>query len=98
MGEPEQGWDFELGPPRLRNRTSKHRPLVAHGCGGHGRWFLSDVYRELDLLDFLDIDKELLESMPYAGLVPPGARVSDEHWVEQPPWDFPFQASMGNMS
>ena len=52
MGEPECGWDFELSPtPRLRNRSTQHQPLVAHGCGGHGRWFLSDVYRELGLID-----------------------------------------------
>eukprot|EP00435_Cladocopium_sp_Y103_P049211 s158_g14.t1 len=93
MGEPECGWDFELeGPtPRLRNRFTQHQPLVAHGCGGHGRWFLSDVYRELRLLEFLDLDPDILSTVQYAGLVPPGAQVTEEHWVNQPPWDFPFQ-------
>ena len=31
--------------PRIRNLTTGHRPLVAHGCGGHGRWFLSDTWK-----------------------------------------------------
>eukprot|EP00434_Breviolum_minutum_P019692 symbB.v1.2.017371.t1/scaffold1352.1/size234417/20 len=70
MGEPECGWDFELSPtPRLRNRSTQHQPLVAHGCGGHGRWFLSDVYRELGLIEFLELDPESLSALPYAGLV-----------------------------
>eukprot|EP00933_Yihiella_yeosuensis_P060805 TRINITY_DN63609_c0_g1_i1.p1 TRINITY_DN63609_c0_g1~~TRINITY_DN63609_c0_g1_i1.p1 ORF type:complete len:462 (-),score=76.98 TRINITY_DN63609_c0_g1_i1:116-1501(-) len=97
MGEPECGWDFELAKegsaPRIRNWTTGHRPLVAHGCGGHGRWFLADVYRELQLLDYLGVDSAKdLSSFDYAGLVAPGDKVLDEHWVNQPPWEFPFQA------
>ncbi|CAJ1326807.1 unnamed protein product [Effrenium voratum] len=93
MGEPYCGWEFERREsPRLRNSSTGHRFLVAHGCGGHGRWFLSDVYRELELLEFLQLDPQELASLPYAGLVPPGAKVTEEHWVDQPPWDFPFQA------
>jgi len=104
MGEPECGWDFEPLPgagkggdavPRIRNRATGERPLVAHGCGGHGRWFLADVYRELRLLDFLGLGDpagaESLAGLKHAGLVPPGQRVGEEHWVEQPPWEFPFQ-------
>lgn len=97
MGEPECGWDYEqscgkvMGSPRIKNRETGERPLVAHGCGGHGRWFLADVYRELRLLEFLGLDKQDLENLPYAGLVPPGCSVTQEHWVGQPPWEFPFQ-------
>eukprot|EP00913_Durusdinium_trenchii_P028939 g27134.t1 len=94
MGEPECGWDFELhgSVPRVRNLRTGHQPLVVHGCGGHGRWFLSDIYRELELLEFLDVKPDDLASVPYAGLVAPGEQVTEEHWVEQPPWEFPFQA------
>ena len=95
MGEPECGWDFEKGHPqgpRIRNLTTGHQPLVAHGCGGHGRWFLADIYRDLDLLDFLEISPDDLAGIPYAGLVPPGDEMKAEYWVDQPPWEFPFQA------
>merc|ERR1719237_310919 len=95
MGEPECVWDYEttasLGAPRIRNRESGQRPLVAHGCGGHGRWFLADVYRELRLLEYLGIRGEELAGIKFAGLVAPGKRVTEEQWVDQPPWDFPFQ-------
>lgn len=93
MGEPEQGWDFETGgrEPRIRNRLTSELPLVAHGCGGHGRWFLADVYRELCLLEYLGLRSVDLAPYKYAGLVPPGVRVGWEHWVDQPPWEFPFQ-------
>jgi len=105
MGEPECGWDFEPegepggapedAAPRIRNATTGERPLVAHGCGGHGRWFLADVYRDLKLLDFLGLagpaGEAQLAKLQHAGLVPPGERVGEEHWVEQPPWEFPFQ-------
>ncbi|CAE8617394.1 unnamed protein product [Polarella glacialis] len=103
MGEFECGWDFEPAargsaevpgaPPRIRNWTTGERPIMAHGCGGHGRWFLADIYRELDLLGYLGIDRARdLDGLQYAGLVAPGEKVCDEHWVEQPPWEFPFQA------
>mmetsp|Transcript_93726 Transcript_93726/g.264589 ORF Transcript_93726/g.264589 Transcript_93726/m.264589 type:complete len:403 (-) Transcript_93726:9-1217(-) len=94
MGEPACGWDYEAGstPPRLRNHVTSERPLVAHGCGGHGRWFLADVYRELQLLEYLGIEGADLEGLDYAGLVAPGCIVTEDHWVDQPPWDFPFQA------
>lgn len=65
MGEPECGWDFELhgSVPRVRNLRTGHQPLVVHGCGGHGRWFLSDIYRELELLEFLDVKPDDLASV-----------------------------------
>jgi len=102
MGEPECGWDYEPAPsaagsgrpavaPRIRNWTTGERPLVAHGCGGHGRWFLADVYRELQLLDYLGVREADLQGLKHAGLVPPGHEMTEEFWVEQPPWDFPFQ-------
>ncbi|CAK0812761.1 unnamed protein product [Prorocentrum cordatum] len=58
MGEPECIWDYEpAGPPRdggagppaprVRHHATGERPLAVHGCGGNGRWFLADVYREL---------------------------------------------------
>ena len=37
-----------------------------------------DIYRELDLLDFLDISPEKLEGVAYAGLVPPGEEMREE--------------------
>ena len=37
-----------------------------------------DIYRELDLLDFLDIAPEKLEGVAYAGLVPPGEEMREE--------------------
>jgi len=101
MGEPRRGWDYEdripapgknsnLSYPRIRNQVTGERSSVAHGCGGHGRWFLADVYRELDLLQYLDISEKDLAGLQYAGLVPPGDSVAQEHWVNQPPWDYPF--------
>jgi len=95
LGEPTRGWDMEPAgpgsPPRICNSATGQRPLVAHGCGGHGRWFLGDIYRDLRLLDYLGVTGRDLSGLPYAGLAPPGERVTWEHWVEQPPWDYPFQ-------
>jgi len=96
MGEPERGWDYEdavapVSPPRIRNLVTGERPLVVHGCGGHGRWFLADVYRELQLLGHLGLREKDLAGIKFAGLVAPGQRVTEEQWVDQPPWDFPFQ-------
>lgn len=93
MGEQECGWDYEphLPVPRIRNCLTGERPLMAHGCGGHGRWFLADVYRELGLLEHLGIAASDLEGIKFAGLVAPGQKVEDHHWVNQPPWEFPFQ-------
>jgi len=101
MGEPECGWDYEPleglglaakdeGWPRVRNHITGERPLVAHGCGGNGRWFLADVYRELSLLEFHGVEQSDLAEYDYAGLVPPGEKVKDEHWVGLAPWDWTF--------
>eukprot|EP00927_Polykrikos_kofoidii_P038241 TRINITY_DN32559_c0_g1_i1.p1 TRINITY_DN32559_c0_g1~~TRINITY_DN32559_c0_g1_i1.p1 ORF type:complete len:581 (+),score=89.35 TRINITY_DN32559_c0_g1_i1:82-1824(+) len=77
-------------PPRILSRITGERPLVAHGCGGNGRWFLADVYRELRLLEHLRISQQDLAGIKYAGLVPPGCEVREEHWVNLAPWDFTF--------
>merc|ERR1719433_137854 len=91
LGEPECGWDFELGHheeevsssvPRIRNHTSGERPLVAHGCGGHGRWFLAEIYRKLHLLDYLGFQDADLDGLEHAGLVRPGCQVTEAHWVD----------------
>merc|ERR1711972_475952 len=89
MGEPSCGWDYETGSlqPRIRNHLTGERPLVVHGCGGHGRWFLADVYRKLRLLDHLGVTDQELSCLDYAGLVPPGRQVTNDHWVNQPPWE-----------
>lgn len=96
MGEPSCGWDYEPRQPhpRIRNHVTGERPLLAHGCGGHGRWFLADVYRKLQLLSHLGLVESDLAGYRYAGLVPPGQKVTAAHWVEQPPWEFPFQAGL----
>jgi len=92
MGEPERGWDFEHKPlPRILNCTTRERPVAVHGCGGHGRWFLAEIYTELSLMEHLELCSSDLADFDFAGLVAPGDQVSGKHWVDQPPWKFPFQ-------
>jgi len=91
MGEPALGWDLDPVSRRITNRTTCERPLIAHGCGGHGRWFLADIYRDLRLLEHLHVSDADLAKFEFAGLVAPGEQVTPEHWVDQPPWDYPFQ-------
>eukprot|EP00931_Biecheleriopsis_adriatica_P074292 TRINITY_DN48386_c0_g1_i1.p1 TRINITY_DN48386_c0_g1~~TRINITY_DN48386_c0_g1_i1.p1 ORF type:complete len:525 (+),score=95.75 TRINITY_DN48386_c0_g1_i1:16-1590(+) len=104
MGEPEQAWDFEQRlpadgapaavesqAPRIVLHDNGERPIMAHGCGGHGRWFLGDIYQELGLLEYLGVTPQDLANYQYAGLVAPGQKVLPKHWVNQPPWEWPFQ-------
>ena len=39
------------------------------------RWFLADIYRELQLLDHFKVRQAEMQDMKFAGLVPPGAQV-----------------------
>lgn len=48
--EEQPQWDSTLdatSAPRLRNRFTGEMPVVAHGNGHTGRWFLSAMYSEM---------------------------------------------------
>lgn len=102
LGEQRCVWDYEpervqsasslsgSPEPRIRNQVTGERPVVVHGCGGNGRWYLAEIYRKLHLLEHLQISDDALQEFPYAGLVPPGEEIRDEHWVNLAPWDFTF--------
>eukprot|EP00913_Durusdinium_trenchii_P001556 g1440.t1 len=51
MYEEQPQWQVDLSgqKPRLRNQLTQSQPLVAHGNGHTGRWFLSAMYSEMSL-------------------------------------------------
>ncbi|CAK0848115.1 unnamed protein product [Prorocentrum cordatum] len=85
--ESEPQWDIEdleAPIPRLRNRVTGERPLVLHGNGHTGRWFLSGLWRELELLRRVDLTPGMLAHLPYDGPVPPGTvpdEATERNWV-----------------
>merc|ERR1711957_912498 len=52
--EAEPQWDvvdLDTNLPRLRNSTTGEQPIVLHGNGHTGRWFLQKLWRELRFLE-----------------------------------------------
>eukprot|EP00913_Durusdinium_trenchii_P033813 g31652.t1 len=80
--EAEAQWTLEDARPgellpRLRNRQTGEEPIVLHGNGHTGRWFMSNLWREMDFLRRVGLTTEELAHLPYDGPVAPGT-VPDE--------------------
>ncbi|CAK9025830.1 N-terminally processed] [Durusdinium trenchii] len=85
--EAEAQWTLEDARPgellpRLRNRQTGEEPIVLHGNGHTGRWFMSNLWREMDFLRRVGLTTEELAHLPYDGPVAPGT-VPDEVDVER---------------
>lgn len=89
MYEEQPQWDIDVRSsksPRIVNQLTSERPLVAHGNGHTGRWFLSALYAELNLLDHLGLTMDELRHLPHEMPVPPGTIVTDEIKSKYCPW------------
>ena len=88
MYEEQPQWDSThlANKPRLRNRLTGETPIVAHGNGHTGRWFLSAMYSEMKLLDHLGLDMTELQHLQHEMPVPPGTEVTEEIKAEYCPW------------
>eukprot|EP00927_Polykrikos_kofoidii_P085376 TRINITY_DN9279_c0_g1_i1.p1 TRINITY_DN9279_c0_g1~~TRINITY_DN9279_c0_g1_i1.p1 ORF type:complete len:386 (+),score=60.20 TRINITY_DN9279_c0_g1_i1:243-1400(+) len=72
--------------PRIVNRVTGERPVVAHGNGHTGRWFLAGLYSELRLLDFLGLQMADLAHLSHEMPVAPGTRITQEVKEKYCPW------------
>eukprot|EP00434_Breviolum_minutum_P020292 symbB.v1.2.017895.t1/scaffold1392.1/size121922/2 len=74
--EAEPQWQLESSSneplPRLRNLKTEQRPIVLHGNGHTGRWFMSSLWREMDFLPKVGLSIADLAHLPHDGPVPPG--------------------------
>lgn len=91
MYEEQPQWDVvvDAGPrpaPRIANHLTGERPVVAHGNGHTGRWFLAALYSEMRLLDHLGLSMEELSHLPHEMPVPPGTAVTEEVKARYCPW------------
>lgn len=89
MYEEQPQWDvvYDDGKtPRIANKLTGQRPIVAHGNGHTGRWFLSALYDEMKLLDHLGITMAELQHLKHEMPVPPGTPVTEEVKKEYCPW------------
>ncbi|CAJ1409947.1 unnamed protein product [Effrenium voratum] len=92
MYEEQPQWDVVLDEsetparPRLVNKLTKERPVVAHGNGHTGRWFLSAMYSEMQLLQYLGLSMGELQHLRHEMPVPPGTQVTEEIKAEYCPW------------
>ncbi|CAK0900775.1 unnamed protein product [Prorocentrum cordatum] len=72
--------------PRIVNNLTGERPVVAHGNGHTGRWFLSALFAEMRLLQFLGLRMEELAHLPHEMPVAPGTAVTEEVKAQYCPW------------
>lgn len=91
MYEEQPQWDVEnhsdsAAIPRVVNRLTGTRPLVLHGNGHTGRWFLSALYSEMRLLDHLGLTMEELAHLKHEMPVAPGTSVTEEVKAKYCPW------------
>lgn len=89
MYEEQPQWDVAgaaTEPPRIVNRLTRQQPVVAHGNGHTGRWFLSSLYSDMKLLDHLGLTREEISHLPHEMPVPPGTEVTEEIKAEYCPW------------
>lgn len=83
--EEQPYWECVSGP-RLKNQLTGEMPVVAHGNGHTGRWFLSAMYSEMKLLQHLGLSMEELKHLQHEMPVPPGTEVTEEIKAEYCPW------------
>lgn len=89
MYEEQPQWDAVLAEgraPRIANRLTGAQPIIAHGNGHTGRWFLASLYGELNLLAHLGLTQEELSHLRFEGPVAPGTPVTEEVKAEYCPW------------
>jgi len=90
MYEEQPQWDAMRangqGPPRIVNRLTGKRPVVAHGNGHTGRWFLSSLFSEVGLLEHLGLTMAELSHLPHELPVAPGTPVTEEVKAQYCPW------------
>jgi len=92
MYEEQPQWDavFDAGgeqpKPRMVNRLTGERPVVAHGNGHTGRWFLSALYCELRLLEYLGLTMDELAHLKHEMPVAPGTLVTEDIKAKYCPW------------
>lgn len=89
--EAEPQWDLEdveTPTPRVRNRLTGERPIVLHGNGHTGRWFMSGLWRDMRFLERIGLTHEELAHLPHDGPVAPGL-MPDEDTARN--WNATFQ-------
>lgn len=88
MYEEQPQWDAVRvdDVPRMQNRLTRERPIIAHGNGHTGRWFLADFISETRLLEHLGLGMEELSHLKHELPVAPGTAVTDEVKAEWCPW------------
>eukprot|EP00927_Polykrikos_kofoidii_P051601 TRINITY_DN45397_c0_g1_i1.p1 TRINITY_DN45397_c0_g1~~TRINITY_DN45397_c0_g1_i1.p1 ORF type:complete len:405 (-),score=56.00 TRINITY_DN45397_c0_g1_i1:21-1235(-) len=89
--EAEPQWileDVDGQFPRLRNKLTGERPLVLHGNGHTGRWFMQALWREMRFLERIGLTHADLAHLPFDGAVAPGT-VPDE--ATEKNWNATFQ-------
>eukprot|EP00928_Gymnodinium_smaydae_P055883 TRINITY_DN39354_c0_g1_i1.p1 TRINITY_DN39354_c0_g1~~TRINITY_DN39354_c0_g1_i1.p1 ORF type:complete len:453 (+),score=68.17 TRINITY_DN39354_c0_g1_i1:131-1360(+) len=86
--EREPQWELYDPPgavlPRLRNTLTGESPLVLHGNGHTGRWFMSGLWREMDFLRRVGLSPEDLAHLPFDGPVAPGSvpdAATERNWL-----------------
>jgi len=72
--------------PRIRNRLTGQWPIVAHGNGHTGRWFLADLYSKMRLLDHLGLTMEEVSHLRHEMPVAPGTEVTEDIKAKYCPW------------
>merc|ERR1711924_47011 len=80
MYEEAPMWDVvdDTSAPRIMNMLTGAHPVVAHGNGHTGRWFLSALYSEMQLLEHLGLSMEELAHLKHEMPVAPGTAVTEE--------------------
>lgn len=74
--------------PRLRNVLTGEIPVVLHGNGHTGRWFMQGLWREMQVLRHIRLTHEEIKHLPYDGPVAPGT-IPDVDTVRS--WSVTFQ-------
>lgn len=87
--EAEPQWHLESPSPtellpRLRNLQTGQRPIVLHGNGHTGRWFMCNLWREMDFLRRVGLTPSELAHLPHDGPVAPGTvpdEATEKNWM-----------------
>lgn len=86
--EAEPQWEMvdseEFLLPRLRNTLTGEMPVVLHGNGHTGRWFMCNLWREMNFLKRVGLTVAELAHLPHDGPVPPGTipdEATEKNWA-----------------
>merc|ERR1712151_1263780 len=88
MYEEQPQWSVvrESIRPRIKNDLTGARPIVAHGNGHTGRWFLSSLYSEMNLLQHLGLTMDEIAHLKHEMPVAPGTAVTEDVKAKYCPW------------